>query len=399
MKVLHINMTYNYGSTGRFIRFIKEALEKQGDECRVVCGLSRGGNDGIFVTQSPFMNKVEIVIGRLLGNHGLNCHIQTKKAIKYIKEYNPDVIHLHNLHGDYINFEMLFDFIKKTNIPIVWKLPDCWPFTGHCAYYDYVQCFKWKDGCGSCPQMDQYPKTWVRDYSSTMLKRKKKAFSGVKKMILTPPSNWLKGEVMQSYLSQYEVEVVNNGTDINSFHPMDTERVRAIRHSGKIIVLGVIFGFDIRKGLDAFNYLAEKLPENFEIIIVGFTDDFSYMNKRIKLIGRTESVTELAEYYSAADVFVTPTLEENFPSVNIESLACGTPIVAYKTGGATEAFSEKTGIAVNRGDKEELLRQVMFVGEKKPFCSLDCVDRAKLFTKEIMIEKYLNIYRRVTKND
>lgn len=397
MKVLHINMTYNYGSTGRFIRFIKEALEKRDDECRVVCGLSRGGTDGIFVTQSPFMNKVEIVIGRLLGNHGLNCHIQTKKAINYIKEYKPDVIHLHNLHGDYINFEMLFDFIKKESIPVVWKLPDCWSFTGHCAYYDYAECFRWKEGCGNCPQKNQYPKTWLRDYSSTMLKRKKKAFSGVKTMVLTPPSNWLKGEVMQSYLSQYEIEVVNNGTDINSFHPMDTERVRAIRQSGKIIVLGVIFGFDIRKGLDAFNYLAEKLPENYEIIIVGFTDDSGYMNKRIKLIGRTESVTELAEYYSAADVFVTPTLEENFPSVNIESLACGTPIVAYRTGGATEAFSEKTGIAVNRGDKEELLRQVMYVGEKKPFSSQDCVDRSKLFTKEIMIENYLNIYRRVTK--
>lgn len=397
MKVLHINMTYNYGSTGRFIRFIKEALENQGDECCVICGFTNTNAEGVLVTQSPLINKIEIVIGRLLGNHGLNCHLQTIKAINYIKEQKPDVIHLHNLHGDYINFEMLFDYIKKADIPVVWKLPDCWAFTGHCAYYDYVGCYRWKKECGNCPQKKQYPKTWIRDYSTTMLAKKKKAFSGVKTMVLTPPSNWLKGEVMQSFLRQYEVEVVNNGTDSNAFYPIENEKVKEIKKYGKSIVLGVIFGFDIRKGLDSFNYLAEKLPDNYDIIIVGFKDDRGYMNKRIKLVGKTDNVNELAEYYSAADVFVTPTLEENFPSVNIEALSCGTPVVAYRTGGATEAFSENTGIAVDRGNKEELLRQVMYVCEQKPFNSVDCVKRAKKFTKEIMLDKYLNIYRRVAK--
>ena len=395
MKVLHINMTYDYGSTGRFIKYIKEELEQRGDECKVICSFARGSKEGVMETQSSFVQKVEIVLGRLLGNHGLNCYVQTYKALRFIKESNPDVIHLHNLHGDYINFELLFKFIKKYNIPVVWKLPDCWTFTGHCAYYDYVQCDNWKRECGNCPQLSQYPVSWIRDYSSKMLKRKKKAFSGVKRMIITPPSNWLKGQVEQSYLNQYKIIVVNNGTDINLFKPVNDNKVRQIREDGKIVVLGVVFGFDIRKGLDYFNYLAEKLPDHFKIILVGIKDEKNYMNAKIKLVDRTENVSELAEYYSAADVFVNPTLEENFPSVNIEALSCGTPIVAFDTGGATEAFSQETGIIVKKGDKDALLKSVVYVGEKKPFKSSKCVERSKLFTKEIMIQKYIDLYKEV----
>lgn len=397
MKVLHINMTYDYGSTGRFIKYIKEELEKEGHGCNVVCSFARGQKEGILETQSSFVQKVEIVLGRILGNHGLNCYMQTHKALQFIKQYHPDVIHLHNLHGDYINFELLFKFIKKYDIPVIWKLPDCWSFTGHCAYYDYIQCDQWKKGCGKCPQLGQYPVSWIRDYSSEMLEKKKKAFSGVKRMILTPPSNWLKGQVEQSYLKQYKIVVVNNGTDTNNFKPVNDDKVRQIRSDGKIVVLGVVFGFDIRKGLDYFNFLAEKLPEHFKIILVGIKDEKKYMNSRIQLIGRTESVSELAQYYSAADVFVNPTLEENFPSVNIEALSCGTPIVAFDTGGATEAFSPETGVIVKKGDKEELLKSVIYVGEKKPFKSSDCVKRSKLFTKETMIQKYIELYNEVIK--
>lgn len=395
MKVLHVNMTYDYGSTGRFIKYVKEGLENQGEECRVVCGTAKGNTEGIFVTQSALLEKAEIVLGRLLGNHGLNCFWQTWKAIRFIDKFQPDVIHLHNLHGDYINFEMLFSYIKEKDIPIIWKLPDCWAFTGHCAYYDYVECYRWKEGCGQCPQKKQYPVSWIRDNSAKMLTRKKRAFSNVKKMVITPPSGWLKREAEASYLKQYEIEVVNNGIDLKSFYPVKNSRVEEIRKAGKIILLGVIFSFDMRKGLDYFNYLAEKLPDTFKIIIVGFQDKDHYMNQKITLVDRTENVKELAEYYSAADVFVNPTLEENFPSVNLEALACGTPIVAFRTGGATEAVTEKTGIVVERGDKEGLLHQVQYAGEHKPFASEDCVERAGEFTKERMIEKYLQLYRKV----
>ena len=395
MKVLHINMTYDYGSTGRFIKYIKEALEQQGDECKVVCGIAKGNKNGIYKTQSKLITNAEIVLGRVLGNHGLNCKLQTKKAIRFIDEFKPDVIHLHNLHGDYINFENLFDYIKKKNIPVIWKLPDCWSFTGHCAYYDYIHCNKWQNGCGNCPQKRQYPVTWFFDRSRMMLQRKKVAFSGVESMVICPPSDWLNGEAKKSYLNQYPIVTVNNGIDENSFKPMNDDKVKEIRKNGHIILVGVIFSFDIRKGLDCFNYLAEKLPDNFDIIIVGFTDDEHYMNSRIRMIPRTESVTELAEYYSAADFFINPTLEENFPSVNIESLACGTPIIAYRTGGATEAITEKTGVVVERDNQEEMLQQILKLSASKPFKQEDCVERSKQFTKQIMIDKYLNLYKEV----
>lgn len=396
MRILHINMTYDFGSTGRFIRYIKEALESKGDICSVVCGFSPKKDPSILVTQSRLVSKIEIVLGRLFGNHGLNCFFQTKKALRFIRSFAPDVIHLHNLHGDYINFRSLFRFIKKHNIPVVWKLPDCWAFTGHCVYYDYVRCYSWKNKCGSCPQKKQYPVSWVVDRSRYMLRQKKKAFSGVQSMVLCPPSDWLKGEVNSSYLNQYPITTVNNGIDDENFRPYRDEIIGRIRDGKRVIILGVVFSFDIRKGLDSFNYLAERLPDDYQIIIVGFNDTNNYMNKKIKMVPRTTDVILLAHYYSAADIFVNPTLEENFPSVNIESLACGTPIIAYKTGGAAEVITEKTGIVVERDDKKTLLEKVLFVGENSPFHSEDCVERSKKYSKKAMVSKYLSLYKGVS---
>ena len=247
--------------------------------------------------------RVNVALARITGFNGCFAWFETYKLLKKIDEFKPDIIHLHNLHDSYINLPMLFSYIKKHNVPTVWTLHDCWAFTGQCPHFTMVKCDKWKAGCYGCPQYKEYPAS-LYDNTKKMWQLKKKWFTGVKNMTIVTPSEWLAGLARESYLKQYPIEVINNGIDLNVFKPTHSNFRKQYGIPGdKYIVLGVSFAWGYRKGLDCFVEMAEKLGEQYQIVLVGTDDEIDKnLPHNIISIHRTQNQKELAEIYSAADI-------------------------------------------------------------------------------------------------
>ena len=396
MKIVSINSLPN-GSTGRIMCEIADMSRKDGFDVYCYWGSWYFEIKEINVKYGRFgssiENKISAVFSILTGLQNFGSIIGTISLIKKIKKIDPDIIHLHNLHLWTINLPMLFKYIKKHNIKTVWTLHDCWAFTGHCPYFDIVGCNKWKTGCYGCPQYKEYPKS-LFDNSKYMYRLKKKWFTGVKNMTIVTPSEWLAGLVKESYLRDYPVKVINNGIDLNAFKPTESDFREKYALENKCIVLGVAFGWGKRKGLDVFIELAKRLDkEKYKIVLVGTDDNVDkLLPDNIISIHRTQNQTELAKIYSAADVFANPTREENYPTVNMESVACGTPVVTFNTGGSPEILDETCGAAVAKNDIGAMYNEIIRICEAKPYSMEACIKRAKGFDKNEKFEKYIRLY-------
>ena len=398
-KLIEINTTLNSGSTGRIAEQIAAKAQEHGWDCFYAHG-------GRYVGKSEFPsiqvsskcdNYVHAFVGEYLGRHGLGSTISTKRFVKKIKEINPDVIHLHNIHGYYLNYKVLFEFLTESKIPVVWTLHDCWSFTGHCTHFDNADCNKWKTECGGCPlQMAQY-KSRLIDRSRNNYLLKKHLYSNLKNVTIVPVSHWLESLVGQSILNHFQVRVIQNGIDLNVFKPTDNKiRERFNIPDDKMIVLGVLgSGFD-EKGKEEFVELSKQ--SNLQIVLVGLTnDDKVGLPDSIIQLGRTSSQGELAEFYSAAEVMLNPTYNDTFPTTNTESLACGTPVVTYKTGGSPEILDENTGIVVEKGDVDGLRQAIDTIKRHGKFSySESCRKRAEMyFNKDDRYEDYVRLYEAV----
>lgn len=327
MKVLQINTTFrNGGSTGRIAYDLMQIQKQEGIEAYAAYGYETGAphTDNTICLQSTLQRKINILRTRLFDHHGFYNEAETRKLIRWMDEIHPDIIHLHNIHNHYVNVKMLFDYIKQHDIPVVWTLHDCWPFTGHCAYFDFANCDKWKNGCYDCPSLKNYPPTWCFDRTRRNYKDKKIVFTGVKNLTLVTPSEWLAKLTRESFLKDYPVEVINNGVDTNVFKPKVSDIKKKLGIEGKKVILSVVNMWGGRKGSEYLVKLASLLSDDEVIVVVGMQPSQMKYLVPEKMIGiqRTNSVQELAMFYSAADVFVIPTLEDNFPTTNIESLAC-----------------------------------------------------------------------------
>lgn len=393
MKLLQINVTANWGSTGKIAEAIGYLAISQGWDSWIAYGrgkpysasnLVRIGNDWDM--------RMHGLQTRLLDNHGLASKGVTKQFIEQVKEIKPDIIHLHNIHGYYINYPELFKFLKEFNAPIVWTLHDCWPFTGHCAYYDFAQCSRWQTECHDCPQKKAFPTSWLTDRSQQNYQLKKETFLGCSNLTFIPVSNWLDTELKQSFLSSYPSTVIHNGINLSVFKFSSTKKI-----DKKKIILGVASVWDHRKGLDEFVKLREKLPENYQIILVGLNQkQIAQLPNGITGICRTKNVGQLVDLYSQADVFINPTLEDNFPTTNLEALACGTPVITYQTGGSPEAIDRNTGVVVKYQDVNELAEMTQWVCETHPFSPEDCRNRVEtLFNQDIQFSKYIHLYHQL----
>lgn len=434
MKIAIINSVCGYGSTGRIMFDLAKVYMEQGHECILVYGRGNVTDEVRMQLENDYAgqytlyriggqlakinNYIHGLESRLLDNHGFSSRVVTKRFITWLQREKPDVIHLHNLHGYYINVEMLFRYIKSSHVKVIWTLHDCWSFTGHCSHYDYLKCDKWKTGCYHCPQKKEYPGSIFIDQSDRNYDRKKKMFTGVKDLTIVTPSRWLQNQVKQSFLKDYPITVIQNGIDLSVFSdtPMGryknkNQRQYQKKESTKYVVLGVASVWTSRKGLKYFSSLAKHLTEDYEILLIGLSEKQlenlesgkkkkSYL-KKITGILRTDSVDELQEYYSMADVFVNPTLEEVLGLVNLEALACGTPVVTFDTGGSPECLQDDRNITdkknticgaiVAKENVKELCKMVRNVCEKKMISRKICREQAEKFDKKIMVEQYLRL--------
>lgn len=401
MRIVQINGGAK-GSTGKIMRGIADVARTQGHEVMCASPITTTNRDagedcGYYRIGTFNSRRVNVALARITGFNGCFAWFETYKLLKKIDEFKPDIIHLHNLHDSYINLPMLFSYIKKHNVPTVWTLHDCWAFTGQCPHFTMVKCDKWKAGCYGCPQYKEYPAS-LYDNTKKMWQLKKKWFTGVKNMTIVTPSEWLAGLARESYLKQYPIEVINNGIDLNVFKPTHSNFRKQYGIPGdKYIVLGVSFAWGYRKGLDCFVEMAEKLGEQYQIVLVGTDDEIDKnLPHNIISIHRTQNQKELAEIYSAADVFVMPTREENYPTVNMEAIACGTPVVTFDTGGSPEMLDDKTGIVVEANDIEATKKAIKDICEKKR-CNDEeyIVAYSKNFDMKKRFAEYIELYANV----
>ena len=394
-KIVSINLG-NYGSTGKIMSGISDVAKQKSFEAFIAYpgnahNLSKNPNDIILC--SVFFNKLNQKLSAYTGYNGCFAYCTTMKFLKKLDSIQPDILHLHNIHDSYINIPLLFKYIKKKNIKVIWTLHDCWAVTGKCAYFTYNQCNKWKTGCGHCKNLSVYPPAKV-DRTKTMWKLKKQWFTGVQDLTIVTPSKWLANLVKQSFLKEYPVQVINNGIDLDIFKPTPSDIRERFGIMGEVkLLLGVAFDWGIYKGLDVFIRLANELDENYAIVLVGVTDDISFkLPKRIITIKRTQNKEELAQLYTAADYLINPTREDNFPTVNIEALACGTPVITFNTNGSPEIIDKSCGAVVPYNDYEEMKKTIERLCNSSPFSRIDCVNRAQQFSMGRKFEEYVNLY-------
>lgn len=357
MKVLLVNSVYGSGSTGRICAQLAAALSAEGHTCCAAYGrgapkpvagetLLRIGTDADVRTHGAAT--------RLLDRHGLASTGATRRFVEAARRFDPDVIHLHNIHGYYLNYEVLFDFLRACGRPVLWTLHDCWAFTGHCAYFDAVRCDRWKTGCGSCPQRGAYPASLASDGSKRNFARKAAAFSGLERLTLVTPSQWLADLARQSFLGDYPAVVIPNGVDTSVFRPQSESAVRAALPAGLTpgrYLLGVANEWEPRKGLKDFLVLSERLSgTGLQLLLIGLSEaQMRTLPPTVYGLRRTDSPAALAALYSGCAAYLNLTYEENYPTTNLEAAACGADVITYASGGCAETLQPRSA-AVPTGD-------------------------------------------------
>lgn len=401
MKVLFLHSQCENGGISRIIFSICDLLKKDGSEGKFA--FSRG-----FIPDNHkdicymFGNKSEIathvLLTRLFDRHATGSSKATKELIKFINSYQPDIIHINNIHGYYLNFKLLFDYLKLINIPIVWTLHDCWAFTGHCSHFEYAKCDKWKTNCNQCAYISEYPKSIIFDNSNKNYQEKKNMYEQMNNIVIVTPSLWLKKHVEQSILSDKECIVINNGIDLNIFRYTESSLKKNSKFNNKTIYLAVASVWTQKKGFNDLIEFSKMIDKNTEqLIVVGVNKK---QEKKLKKVGifpitHTKDVFELVKWYSLADVFINPTYEDTFPTVNIESLACGTPVVTYKTGGSPEIIDSNCGVVVKKG-RVDLLYKAANMIKSNPY---DCRKRALKYDQNERFMEYIDLYKKILEKE
>ena len=357
----HINTVPN-GSTGGIMMKEHRELLAAGEESYAFWGRGREAenpNEMKFASDAEV--KLDVLQTRIDGKAGFHSKNATKRLLARLDVIKPDVVHLHNLHGYYINVEMLFEWLAKHDCKVEWTLHDCWAFTGHCAHFTYVKCAQWQSHCAygePCSQLHTYPKTFSKASCAWNFNLKKRVFTLVsaERMKLIAPSQWLADLVGESFLNGYPVEVRHNTIDVSVFKPTPSDFRERYGIGERFMILGVASPWTERKGLGDFIRLADELDsERYAIVLVGLSEkQIKQLPAGVVGIQRTDSREQLAAIYTAANVFFNPTMEDNYPTVNLEAEACGTPVVTYDTGGCRETIRKKDSIIIEANQSVDL---------------------------------------------
>jgi glycosyltransferase involved in cell wall biosynthesis len=396
-KLLQINTVVNSGSTGRIAEEIGHTAIGAGWKSYIAYGRNdRPSQSELIKIGNGRDIKMHGIQTRLFDRHGLGSKSATKELIGKIKEISPDIIHLHNIHGYYINIEILFKYLRNTNIPVVWTFHDCWPITGHCANFTFVGCEKWKTQCNNCPQKKNYPSSWVVDRSEKNYNLKKELFTSLPNLTLVPVSKWLSGILKESYLQHYPLHVIHNGINTEVFKPsLDNVFRIKYRLENKFILLGVSTSWVKRKGLIDYIDLSKHLNSDYQIVLVGLSrEQIEQLPDNILGIERTESLEELAIMYSEADIVLNLSYEETFGLTTVEGFACGTPGIVYNATASPELIDKSTGLIVEPGDINGLIDAIIQIKQNgKQSYSEACVNRAhRFYNKEDRYQEYIDLY-------
>lgn len=395
MRVVQINSVCDSGSTGRIAGGISDVLTESGIENYIVYSVGNSDRQNAYKMGNTFESKLHAMLSRLFGLQGYFSYYSTKEMLKLLDKIKPDYVQLHNLHANYINMPMLFKYLAKNDIATVITLHDTFMFTGKCVHYTIAGCKKWMECCGRCPQLKNDNKSWFFDRTKKILSDKIKWYSDIDKLIVIGVSDWIASEAKKSVLGgAYLIKTIHNGIDLTKFKPHESDFKVKYGIEGKRIVLAVANVWEERKGLKDIIELANRLKDEYKFIVVGKLCDV-FLPENVIYIQRTESQTELAEIYTAADVFINPTYEDNFPTVNIESLACGTPVITYNTGGSPEALDDTCGVVVERGNIDAMEMEIKRVCEEKPYSKENCVARAKMFDMNDKFKEYVELYNMI----
>lgn len=391
-KLFQINECLNY-STGNISQSIGNAAFSIGWDSWIAYSSREPAVPSFshIIKVGGFLNPyIHYAENRLFDREGLSSRRATRELVKQIKEIKPDIVQLHNIHDHWLNYRILFEYLNSTDIKVVWTFHDCWAFTGHCFHFVTKDCQKWKTECHDCPLQREYPKTLL-DRSRKNFELKKRLLTSNPNLTIVGCSNWMADLVHMSFLKDKRIEVIHNGIDLNVFKPSGSKP-----NDGTFRVLAVSNVWNKEKGYYDILKLREMLPADYELIIVGLTaEQLKELSKGIKGIQRTQSVQEMVGLYSSADVLINPTYADTFPTINIEALACGTPVITYKTGGSPEILDEKTGIVVEQGNLEALAKAI-FSLRSNPLDSNECRKRAETsFNKDERFRDYIKLYEQL----
>ena len=395
MKTIAEVNSNNYASTGNVVLNIAKQARTKGFKVYTCCRKSRAGlryryEDQIYI--GTWLDRV--ISERLSILFGLNGYfnvINTWLFVNKLKSIKPDLIHIHSMCDNYLNIKMFYRYLRKSGVPIIWTLHDNWAFTGRCAQF---RCEKWREGCGNCPHLDYFPKSLFLDNTAKVWKVREKLYNSIRTMTIVTPSKWLSDLVRVSLFKEnHPIRVINNGINLNVFHPVESSFRKDHEIENKHMILAVAYFWDAGKGLYVFIELAKRLPENYQIVMVGTNDETDkQLPENIISIHKTYNQEELVKIYSCADLFVNPTTDENFPTVNMEALACGLPVLTYDTGGCAEIIDENSGCAVKSGDIDELERQIIRICENRPYKKEACIRRASKFNMTDKFNEYVDLY-------
>lgn len=397
MKIVQINTVCGTGSTGKIMADLYMISSQNGHSAFAAYGRGTAPSQiQGFKIGNPLDFGCHVLRNFFQGKSGFGSVSVTKRFLRWLDQIKPDILHLHNLHGFYIHVGMLFTYIKSRNIPVVWTLHDCWPITGQCAHFDYVRCEKWKIGCCNCPiYRSDYPYSLFKDNSCQNYQAKKESFTKVSQMILATPSVWLANIIKQSFLQEYPTVVIPNGINLDIFHPSSAKKQNRTEY-----ILGVANGWPGKKGLQYFLRLADMPDFPYHIVLIGVTQRQKRelqkkYGSRLTPLTRTANQNELAGWYSHALAYVNPTLEDNFPTTNLEALACGTPVITFNTGGSPESLTPHCGLVVEKGNVEQLKNAILSIGQDPEITREACRLRAMEYDKNTRFSEYLKLYEKL----
>lgn len=398
MRVLFINTVYGKGSTGRIIKDLGNSIVKDGGEFCVAFGrgeCDESINSYRIGAQKDYM--LHALLSRFTDRSGFYSSAPTKKLVDFIKQYNPDIIHLHNLHGYYLNIRILFEYLKNEfKGKIVWTIHDCWAFTGHCPHFTYQKCYKWQTECGDCPEKNGYPKSVLADCSKRNYLEKKELYTGLNNLTVVTVSDWLKEVTEQSILGKYPVKRIYNGVDLNKFKPTESDIRKKYNCENKKLILLVSDGWTERKGYTKLLETAKKSPADWQYIMVGLDkSQISGMPQNVIGLERTWNQQELIDLYSAADLYFNPSVEETFGLVTVEAMACGTPAVVLNSTASPELIkTEKCGIICEPDATADELLQTIEKGLmlKADGGNISARKNAENYSDTIHNEEYMKLY-------